>query len=78
MCAISSIAADEYKVVETNNGQVRGLRKTTLLKNITFYSFKGIPYAKPPVDELRFKVNICSSVNSKPISAKCYGKCDFQ
>lgn len=57
ICAISSIAADEYKVIETINGQVRGVQKTTLLKNIKYYSFKGIPYAKPPVGELRFKVN---------------------
>lgn len=48
---------DEHKIVETKNGQVRGIRKTTLLKNIPFYSFKGIPYAKPPIGELRFKVN---------------------
>lgn len=23
-----------------------------------FYSFRGVPYAKPPVNDLRFKVNI--------------------
>lgn len=23
----------------------------------TFYSFKGVPYAQPPVGDLRFKVN---------------------
>lgn len=47
---------DQYKVIDTNNGQVRGARGTTLLKNLTFYSFKGIPYAKPAIDDLRFKV----------------------
>lgn len=63
ICAISSIAAAEYKVVETINGQVRGVLKTTLLKNRTFYSFKGIPYAEPPVGDLRFKVNTLLSFN---------------
>lgn len=50
-------ADDEYKIVETRNGRIRGIRKSTLLKKISFYSFKGIPYAKPPLDDLRFKVN---------------------
>lgn len=54
---ITATAADEYKVVETVNGHIRGTRNTTLLKNVAFYSFKGIPYAKPPVGELRFKVS---------------------
>lgn len=49
-------AADEYKIIDTKNGQVRGIRQTTLLNNIPFYSFKGIPFAKPPVGDLRFKV----------------------
>lgn len=56
---ITAISADdEYKVIETISGRIRGIRKTTLLKNIPFYSFKGISYAKPPIGELRFKVNI--------------------
>lgn len=48
---------DEYKIVVTNDGAIRGLRKTTLIKKIDFYSFKGIPFAKPPVNDLRFKVS---------------------
>lgn len=54
--AIGNKTADEYKIVKTIGGDVRGIRKTTLLKNVEFYSFKGIPYAKPPIDDLRFKV----------------------
>lgn len=56
-CVVNNIAAEEYKIIETENGQVRGLRKTTLLNGILFYSFKGIPYAKPPIGDLRFKVD---------------------
>ncbi|XP_055310975.1 juvenile hormone esterase-like [Sitodiplosis mosellana] len=50
------VAAEQYKIVETLDGQVRGVQKLTLLKEIPFYSFKGIPYAKPPIGDLRFKV----------------------
>lgn len=49
-------ADDEFKLVETKFGGIRGVRKTSLLKNIPFYSFKGIPYAKSPTGDLRFKV----------------------
>lgn len=47
-----------FKVIETNDGSVRGLRKTTFLKKVDFYSFKGIPFAKPPIGDLRFKVSL--------------------
>lgn len=47
---------DDFKTVDTNDGAIRGRRSTTFLKNTPFYSFKGIPYAKPPVGNLRFKV----------------------
>lgn len=55
---IVGIIAERYKVVDTSSGQVRGLRKYTLLEHVPFYSFKGVPYAKPPLGELRFKVNL--------------------
>lgn len=50
--------AEQYKIVDTSNGQIRGIKSTTLLKGNPFYAFKGIPYAKPPIDSLRFKVKI--------------------
>lgn len=48
---------EEYKVIGTNNGKVRGIHQTTLIEKIDFYEFKGIPYAKPPIGALRFKVS---------------------
>ncbi|XP_031623655.1 venom carboxylesterase-6-like [Contarinia nasturtii] len=44
-----------YKTVETENGAVRGLVKKTLLHQKPYYSYRGIPFAKPPLGELRFK-----------------------
>lgn len=54
---------DEFKVIETNNGKVRGVRQKTLLQNVEFYWFKGIPYAKSPTGELRFKVSFQKKKN---------------
>lgn len=48
------------KIIATNSGSVRGLRETSLWKKVDFHAFRGIPYAKPPVDELRFKVSTLS------------------
>jgi len=41
-------------VVQTTHGKVRG----TLLKGVyedLFYAFDGIPYAAPPLENMRFK-----------------------
>lgn len=56
-CILSGTVADE-RVVNTTNGQVRGLSDRTQRINVDYYSFRGIPYAKPPTGDLRFKVRI--------------------
>lgn len=47
---------DQYKTVETTDGRIRGIKNVTFLKRAPYYSYKGIPYAKPPIGDLRFKV----------------------
>lgn len=47
---------DENPVVYTEYGGLRGRKQFTLFENKSYYAFKGIPYAKPPLAELRFKV----------------------
>lgn len=43
--------------VKTRFGEVRGnIEKSS--EGDDYYSFKGIPYAKPPIGLLRFTVNI--------------------
>ena len=57
--ALSNVLpTEEYLTVRTDCGVVRGRSEVTLLEKRTFYAFKGIPYAKPPIGELRFKVNL--------------------
>lgn len=44
----------ETTIIETNYGPVRGIKRTSAVGE-QFYSFRGIPYAKPPIGDLRFK-----------------------
>lgn len=44
-------------VVDTNYGPVRGLKRTSVAGD-QYFSFRGIPYAQPPIGELRFKVRV--------------------
>ncbi|XP_046869506.1 esterase B1 isoform X1 [Drosophila willistoni] len=43
-----------YSVVKTKLGTVRGVKRNTIWGD-SYYSFEKIPFAKPPVGELRFK-----------------------
>ena len=45
-----------FVVAETENGQVKGIKKLSCLEE-EYLSFQGIPFAKPPVGKLRFKVS---------------------
>ncbi|CAL7935528.1 unnamed protein product [Xylocopa violacea] len=42
-------------VVRIKNGFLRGTINTTIWNSIEFSSFRGIPFAKPPLGELRFQ-----------------------
>lgn len=54
----SSVENDQqFCTIETESGRIRGKSNSTLLLRKLFYSFRGIPFAKPPINDLRFKVN---------------------
>ncbi|XP_059612774.1 esterase B1-like [Phlebotomus argentipes] len=44
----------ETIIVQTTLGPVKGVKKTTALAS-DYFSFQSIPYAKPPIGELRFR-----------------------
>ncbi|XP_049802579.1 esterase FE4-like isoform X2 [Schistocerca nitens] len=48
------IHAQEYVTVDTQEGTLRGQMSQTYT-NRSMFKFEGIPYAEPPVDDLRFQ-----------------------
>lgn len=52
----TEINMNDTVVVTTRQGKLRGKRVMTA-NGVAYYSFKGIPYAKPPIGALRFKVS---------------------
>lgn len=46
----------DQTLVHTTNGPVQGVKKTSLLGD-EYLSYQRIPYAEPPVGELRFRVS---------------------
>lgn len=46
-----------FCTIGTKNGRIRGKQNRTIIDKKPFYSFLGIPFAKPPIGNLRFKVS---------------------
>lgn len=44
-------------IVQTKNGTLRGVVQRNV-ENEDYCAFKGIPYAQPPIGDLRFKVSL--------------------
>lgn len=42
-------------IVEVRQGELEGKESKSILTGNTYYSFLGIPYAKPPIGKLRFQ-----------------------
>lgn len=70
-----------FPIIETNDGMVRGNVLSSRHEN-SFYSFRGIPYAKPPINELRFKepqpvepwTNIFDATEDGPLCPQAWKK----
>uniref|UniRef100_A0A0P4WCJ5 Carboxylic ester hydrolase n=1 Tax=Scylla olivacea TaxID=85551 RepID=A0A0P4WCJ5_SCYOL len=58
-CVMASQSVGDQLVVSTEDGKISGFREYST-KGRAFYSFQGIPYAKPPVGQLRFKDPVAS------------------
>lgn len=49
--------SSEEILATTSYGPVKGFKMNASSFGYQYISFQGIPYAKPPVNELRFKVS---------------------
>lgn len=56
----------ERPIVEVRQGKLRGVT-STLPNGSTYHYFKGVPYAKPPVGELRFRPPVPIEKFYKPV-----------
>lgn len=54
-CFLYNLQASDV-IVGIENGQVRGQLNATVDANTPYYAFRGIPYAQPPIGDLRFRV----------------------
>ncbi|XP_031623987.1 esterase B1-like isoform X2 [Contarinia nasturtii] len=46
----------DYLTVNTKSGPIVGVEQETFPNKVPFITFKGIPYAEAPIEDLRFKV----------------------
>lgn len=44
-------------LVTTKNGKIRGIQRVSQYSKKEYCSFLGVPYAQPPIGDLRFKVS---------------------
>lgn len=55
---------NETVLIQTTSGPIKGLQQKTQF-GYEYAEFRGVPYAKPPIGELRFKVSSdlqCSNI----------------
>ncbi len=62
----------KFKVIKTKVGKIKGY----IANDITI--FKGIPYAEPPVGNLRFKPPVEKKPWDSILDAKNFGSCSYQ
>lgn len=71
------LSTGRTKTLETKCGKVKGIERRTVYDGESYYSFEGIPFAKPPVGELRFRAPVpaepwqgvrdCTHTRSQPL-----------
>jgi para-nitrobenzyl esterase len=63
---------DKTAIIETKSGKIQGYKENGL------EIFKGIPYAEPPIGDLRFRPPVEKKAWEDVLDATKYGPCAFQ
>ena len=66
LASVATVTLGEDVTVNLSKGKLRGARLDYDFGQY-YYAFKGIPYARPPVKELRFKVLILAFFHNFPL-----------
>ena len=59
-------------IIDTTSGKMLGSKENGLV------IFKGVPYAEPPIDELRFSPPVAKKPWDGVLKAIRYGSCAYQ
>lgn len=73
LTVISTVFSDDKVIIQTKSGPVRGKQSETLFDKRPYYAFKGIPYAEPPVNKLRFKAPVAKKPWTDTLDAFEFG-----
>lgn len=70
------VLGSDKVVLKTKTGPIMGIQRKTMYGDY-YYSFEGIPFAKPPIGDLRFKspvpiepwtkIRNCTKPSRKPL-----------
>ncbi|PSN30850.1 hypothetical protein C0J52_16131 [Blattella germanica] len=66
------LCQEDTVTVKIDQGELRGKVDNTI-NGFKYYSFQGIPYAKPPVGSLRFKLPDNETTELKPVMVSIHG-----
>lgn len=70
---VTRVFGISHNVTIDGLGTVIGLQETTKWSNRTIYSFRGIPFAEPPIGELRFRPPVSITTLGGTFDARSYG-----
>lgn len=70
-----TVLCDDKPVVDTTHGKISGTFLKTLYKDVEYSAFMGIPYALPPVKDMKFLVSLHlypTKRSAMVITKKCF------